>query len=456
MEFHEEPEETMNIVKMDTSQVHSSLSKNNEAKSKAVTESQLKQDTNLASDETQASKDVTASERPTTKSRSAEETEEEGSKSDNKESDTDVGMSTSDERVATPSKARKLKRFEEHTSSSDTTDSDAVKEVVVTAEVHSPRSKKRTEEPLLKRVTRTNSTSLAQQEVDPKEQPSTSKQSEGKRSSRKTRSVSLAEEPVGSRRNLRSSSVETEGSVSEKKEENRAMPVDEGESTKKGRRRISSVDESTSTGGGRRGKRRTMSVDELPVIAEDVELGKKTTMDRYTSTRRLTRKQANMMRNSSIPEREEMEKLEGEPFDPIDLLDKEPFQGKADSEESKVYQGSSSTASTVSSVRPGKRITRSASAASDTSVAQVLTPKKQGRSKSQPKSPVQPTEGVKTRSRKYSDSNSVASIQSGSPSPPKRTRKKDDTTIPSSTRKTIRSRTSSISSTKSDAHTKRK
>nr|CAH7717001.1 unnamed protein product [Callosobruchus chinensis] len=338
---------------------------------------------------------------------------------------------TADGGTATPSKARTLKcRLDEHTSSSDTTDGDAVKELLVTAEVHSPSSKKKTQEPLLKRVTRRNSALLAQSEVDPKELPSTSKQSEDvqkekKPASRNTRSTSFTEgQTKPGRRSTRSNSVGTSGIESQRK-----------------------------------GKRRTISVDELPVIAEDFELGKtKSTVDRYTSTRRLTRKQANMLKNAHIPERGEMEKLEeGEPFDPMDLLDKEPFQGKPDSEEDQVYQTSSPTGSTVGSFKPGKRMTRSASAASDTSVAQSSQPStpKRRRSKSQAPSPVKSTASVKTRLRKRSDSNSVASERS-SPSPSKRSRKKVETDALTPTRKTTRSRTSSIGSAKSDGHTKRK
>ncbi|VEN53460.1 unnamed protein product [Callosobruchus maculatus] len=147
-----------------------------------------------------------------------------------------------DEGTVTLSKAHKLKsRLDEHTSSSDTTDGDAVKELLVTAEVHSPSSKKKTEVPLLKRVTRRNSALLARSEMDPKELPSTSKQSdvqkEKKPASRSRRSASFSEGQTNPRRLVRSNSVDT-----------------------------------TDIQSARKGKRRTVSIDELPVIAEDVEV----------------------------------------------------------------------------------------------------------------------------------------------------------------------------------------
>ncbi|KAJ8964808.1 hypothetical protein NQ314_004615, partial [Rhamnusium bicolor] len=189
--------------------------------------------------------------------------------------------------------------------------------------------------------------------------PSTS--SETKRETtlplRRTRSASVDEiKPISRKRSLRSSSID------EKTEENV-----EGHKPKT--------------------KGKAASVSHLPVISEENKERSKvghrsksnSTVEAYATSRRLTRRQANLVKGIETPssvtaqDDSDMDKsLEIDTIDPIKLLDKEPFQGKPDPEEEKVYEPSSPSNSTTSSFnKPMRRISRSASVASDSSPSSI-------------------------------------------------------------------------------------
>ncbi|XP_030746722.1 protein ELYS isoform X2 [Sitophilus oryzae] len=167
----------------------------------------------------------------------------------------------------------------------------------------------------------------------------------------------------------------------------------------------------------------------------------------YTTSRRLTRKQASMLKSIGTVEKH-IEKLPNlEEIDPIILMDKPNFEGQADLSEAQVYEPS---VSSVGSDLP--RHTRSASVASD--IHAPSTPKKKPKS---PKSSLESTiTNIKSRLRRQStDTASVGSEQSDSPSPSKRGKKtekasmKDEEQSKKVAAKRGRSRSSSVSSVKS-------
>lgn len=143
-------------------------------------------------------------------------------------------------------------------------------------------------------------------------QPSTSKEPKKETSKlRRTRSSSVDEVVASPRRSLRRASMD------EKSED-------------------SFENHKTKT----RGK--ALSVSQLPAITEEVKdkikscsKSKASSVEDYTTTRRLTRHQASLIKGietpSSVTARDDsdVEKtLDVDAIDPIKLLDKEPFQGK--------------------------------------------------------------------------------------------------------------------------------
>lgn len=128
---------------------------------------------------------------------------------------------------------------------------------------------------------------------------------------RKTRSASVDETVASPRRSLRRSSIEEKSEDSTENNKTRA-----------------------------RGK--ASSVSQLPVITEEIkdirEQGpgiKPSSVEDYTTTRRLTRRQASLIKGIETPssvtaqDDSDVEKiLDVDAIDPIKLLDKEPFQGK--------------------------------------------------------------------------------------------------------------------------------
>lgn len=96
---------------------------------------------------------------------------------------------------------------------------------------------------------------------------------------------------------------------------------------------ISEVD----TIGKRQMRTRANSVSQLPIIEEEPKFkGKKpararSALETYTTSRRLTRKQASMVKDissSDVKAEDISEVEEDDVFDPIKLLDKEPFKGE--------------------------------------------------------------------------------------------------------------------------------
>ncbi|XP_056636381.1 protein ELYS [Diorhabda sublineata] len=211
-------------------------------------------------------------------------------------------------------------------------------------------------------------------------------------------------------------------------------------------------------------ERKAKSEIQMPVIPEETtekaKAGNKaaSVIDNYATARRLTRRQANLIKDVTISADTESldeiskKRIDLEPIDPINLLDKEIFEGKSDPDENRVYEPSSPSASTATSVQKTRR-SRSNSVISDVSVS-PSTPKRSGRgTRSQTKSPA--ASGVSTRSRKHSESGSIASENSES-SPSKKTRKGKMDADNDSVAKSTRSRTASVSSLKSEGSTSRK
>ncbi|XP_076270585.1 uncharacterized protein LOC143202735 isoform X1 [Rhynchophorus ferrugineus] len=198
------------------------------------------------------------------------------------------------------------------------------------------------------------------------------------------------------------------------------------------------------------------AIEEIPGTSterkhiDDVKYKNKATSDvgGYTTTRRLTRRQASMLKSIGTI-KEDAESLPNlEEIDPIQLLDKPVFEGQPDLAETQAYAPSSPSGSVDLS-----RHIRSASVISDT--AEPSTPRR--RSKAVSESVDSPASTIKSRLRRPSvDTASLVSEQSDSPSPPKRTRKKETTkeddpeaSTEETTRRRRKSRSSSVSSIKS-------
>ncbi|XP_074041102.1 AT hook containing transcription factor 1 homolog isoform X2 [Leptinotarsa decemlineata] len=372
-------------------------------------------------------------------------------------------------------------------SSSDTTEGETVRQdLVVTAQVHAT-SKKKIEQPLIKRVTR-RSVSLMSQ--GPLEAPKDGLQ-EGM-DDKQTEDVFTPEKPKSrvaspSRCSTRtskprrlsqcsSSTIDCEMNTSKETLEapkvatllrkTRSASVDEVKtySRKRTLKRSNSVEGETAAEIKPKLRGKARSVSQMPVISEEAK-SQRGSKEVYASSRRLTRRQASIVKGVPTPaeltaedEGESVKPLELEGLDPIKLLDKEPFQGEPDPEEKKVYQVSPSPSnSTAGSInKPARRKSRSASVVSDISlppsVSEPPTPEKRPRkTRSQAGSPKTPT-GVKTRSRKHSETSSIASAKSDPATPPKRSRKKQTEDSEASTSmKRTRSRADSVSSAHSDA-----
>ncbi|XP_072402062.1 uncharacterized protein Elys isoform X1 [Diabrotica undecimpunctata] len=213
-------------------------------------------------------------------------------------------------------------------------------------------------------------------------------------------------------------------------------------------------------------ERKTKSIAHMPIISEEKvkETRKsKSVVDSYTTARRLTRRQASMVKDLTITTDAEsvddMPKLQIdlEPIDPIILLEKDHFEGKPDPEENIVYEQSSPSTSTVSVPRSRRR-SRSNSVLSEASTPPSHnlpdTPQKR-KTRSRTKSPAASVSGISTRSRKQSESDLVVSEQPEQSTPPKRGRSKKTDDIEGTGRRT-RSRTGSASSIKSDGSAKKK
>ncbi|KAJ8980297.1 hypothetical protein NQ317_005217 [Molorchus minor] len=410
--------------------------------------------------------------------------------------------------------------------SSDTTEGEALnREIVVTAQVHTP-SRRKTEMPLIKRVTRRSSALLSQTaepdilesvespvvanvssyDILDEEYQTTLRQTPQKKGyvsdilddsslvgsddvltpgyrTRRSKSVTLSpHRTVKTRRSLYTDDRQDFSQPSTSKDPDpepprnprrtRSASVDETiPSVRKRSLRRSSTEEKSDEEVKTKVRGKASSVSQLPVISEENKANKSrprgrasSSIDAYATTRRLTRRQASMVKGMETPssvtaqDDSDVEKvLDVDAIDPIKLLDKEPFEGKPDPDEEKIYEQSSPSNSTVSSfTKPARRTSRSASMASDSSlppsVSRPSTPKKTKKSV-EPPSP----SGVKTRSRKQSETSSVTSEKSEPHTPPKRAKKKDadDTgsgaSATASTRtKGTRSRANSASSAKSD------
>ncbi|KAG5885554.1 hypothetical protein JTB14_007634 [Gonioctena quinquepunctata] len=386
------------------------------------------------------------------------------------------------------------KKINVEDSSSDTTEGETFRQEIVTAQVHTP-SKKRTEEPLIRRITR-RSTSLMAQNLDIVTTMA------GTDSSNDTKELSPAvtiiqddvfttEKPshpspshnsgrITKPRRLSQSSngtIDCQASTSKETLEapkvmtllrrTRSASVTEVKtySRKRVSKRSSSVDEKVEDcvlEPKPKPTSKARSVSQMPIISEELK-GGKYTKENYTTSRRMTRKQASMMKGIPTPTDVTAEDDSGsektidvEDFDPIMLLEKEHFQGEPDPEEKKVYETSPSNSTASSLHRPARRKSRSASITSDISlppsVSHPPTPEKRPR-KSQSRVGSPSTSGVKTRSRKQSETSSVVSEKTDPATPPKRPRRKqnDESEASSTKPKRTRSRTDSVSSAKSDA-----
>ncbi|XP_018577451.1 protein ELYS isoform X2 [Anoplophora glabripennis] len=416
--------------------------------------------------------------------------------------------------------------------SSDTTEGEVVKhEIVVKADVHIP-TRRRTEEPLVKRLTRRSSTlfsktaesDILENITDPdvshsvlgydvldEDLPNTTCPTPNRKAyvtdiledstlgttfnsdsvftpgtgTRSRRSRSVTASPSRPSKSLRFSRDKTDeldqSSTSKdiqkktrKLRRTRSASVDEVVASPRRSLRRSSVDEKSEDSAESQKLRirgKTTSVSQLPVITEEEKdkhkpraRNKASSVENYTTTRRLTRRQASFIKGVETPssvtaqDDSDTEKLvDVDAIDPITLLHKEPFQGPPDPDEEKIYEPSSPSNSTASSFnKPVRRASRSASMTSDSS-APPTTPKRKTRQHLRVDSP-SPV-GVKTRSRKQSETSSVTSEKSDPPSPAKRSKRRHSSKEPEETNSTAsapvltrstRSRANSTSSVKSD------
>uniref|UniRef100_A0A6P7H2L3 Uncharacterized protein YFR016C-like n=1 Tax=Diabrotica virgifera virgifera TaxID=50390 RepID=A0A6P7H2L3_DIAVI len=228
-------------------------------------------------------------------------------------------------------------------------------------------------------------------------------------------------------------------------------------------KRAKSVDSMSETN-----ERKTKSIAHMPIISEEKLEAKKvketrkskSVIDSYTTARRLTRRQASMVKDlTKTTDAESIDavpklQIDLEQMDPIKLLEKDHFEGNPDPEEKIIYEQSSPSTSTVSVPRSRRR-SRSNSVLSEASTpSQSLpgTPQKR-KTRSRTKSPA--ASGISTRSRKQSENDLVVSEHPEESSPPKRERPKKTDDAESTGRRT-RSRAGSASSIKSDGSTEKK
>ncbi|CAH1107347.1 unnamed protein product, partial [Psylliodes chrysocephalus] len=223
--------------------------------------------------------------------------------------------------------------------------------------------------------------------------------------------------------------------------------------------------ESTNEVKEKSGDRRAMSVSNMPVISEETPDGQartprkaKSTANSYTSARRLTRRQANLIKDVASVSKDDIRpiiSLDVDDIDPIKLLDLDSFEGKPDPDEKDVYESPSPSSSANSQTnrrrrrRRRRRRSRSNSISTEISTSHSHSITKRA-TRSETKIPI--STGVSTRSRNHSETSSVVSEHSESSTTPKRARKKklgENGEAPSTAMST-RSRTASISSDKSD------